>query len=530
MSDPLRIITSRAMREAEAQFMRETGVQAGTLMARAADALLRVSGELLDGGVRGRDVVIFCGPGANGGDGWALAWRLCDAGADVSVFAAALPAEGSAAALNYAECARRADRLRIAVSAEPQAYELPKRAELCVDARCGTGLARAPEGAYSRFIDTMRSLKRAGAAVLAVDIPSGLDGDSGALPGGADSVCPADATVTFQFLKQGQLFGAGQDLCGRLICADIGIPGSYAPAGTAELAELSQVRLPLRLHSGHKGTYGHALLAVGSRRYAGAAIMCAQGALRTGAGLITAACVQHVQPLLQQALPAVMADCVTEAPVLDDAAARALNAALEGKQSVCVGPGITRDASPSVIAAALESGLPAVLDADALNIIAQNDALAGMLHSNAVLTPHPGEMARLLRRKCADPLRDTADYAREHGCVVLLKGCATCVSDGARTSVICSGVPGMAAGGSGDVLSGVITALMAQGVPAYEAAVYGALLHGEAGAQAQAALGPGSMCATDIANCLAGAIKKITAPARAEFPARFEALRLEAEE
>ena len=529
----MRIVTPDEMRALEARYMADSGITSARLMGRAADGLLKAAIALM-----GRDewppremnipsetarligltAIVCCGPGANGGDGWALAWRLCDMHCAVAVLTVGEPQPGSAAHDNYLKCLKAGRAIRIIdlkqvgldgcedggqILAQMKAMlgDNIARAQLCVDAMFGTGFARAMSGAYLGMARLMLMLRAGGARVLAVDVPSGLSG----LTGEDMGACPADATVTFQFLKRGQLLKAGQDLCGRLICHDIGIPERYAPEDAPTYVQADDVSLPRRRHDSHKGTYGHLLMIAGSADYAGAALMAVSAALRAGAGLVSTACVRDIRQLMQLRAPEAMAMKATDADVLDEAAVERIAAALPGKTALAVGPGLTRRAAPEVVALALCSGLPAVVDADALNIISEHPELRGKLNKNHVLTPHPGEMARLLGRACGDPVEDARMLAKGCGCVVLLKGCATCISDGERAYMMNPGAPGMACGGSGDVLTGVIGALLAQGMEPVKAAVYGAMLHGRAGVLAQEKLGEYSMNAGDIIDGLPGA-------------------------
>lgn len=534
----MRIVTPGEMQALEARFMEETGVSSATLMGRAAEGMLEAAVDLMgrrdwpprDSAIppelprlTGLFSVVVCGPGANGGDGWALAWRLYDMNSDVLVLTVGTPRPGTAAHENYRECTATWRTVRVLDLAGAGLDECEDgemllehviglcgqamlRAQLCVDALFGTGLNRPLSGLYLGLGRMMGLLAERGARVLAADIPSGLNGDTG-LDGGA---CPANVTVTFQFIKRGQLLGAGQDLCGRLICHDIGIPETFAPAHAPVYVRPEDVHIARRRHDSHKGTYGHLMLIAGSEAYAGAALLSTRAALRSGAGLVTTACVAGLRPLLQLSAPAAMALVTTPAPAFDEASAARIAEALPGKTALAVGPGLTRQAAPAVVRQALMSGLHAVLDADALNLIAASPELRALVGPRHVLTPHPGEMARLLGRPCADPAADARALARELGCVVLLKGCATCVSSGTHTFMMTPGTPGMACGGSGDVLTGVIGALLAQGLTPVRAAVYGAMLHGRAGTLAQQRLGEVSMNAADLLDELPVAFMEAT--------------------
>ena len=325
----MRIVTPDEMRALEARYMADSGITSARLMGRAADGLLKAAIALM-----GRDewppremnipsetarligltAIVCCGPGANGGDGWALAWRLCDMHCAVAVLTVGEPQPGSAAHDNYLKCLKAGRAIRIIdlkqvgldgcedggqILAQMKATlgDGIARAQLCVDAMFGTGFARAMSGAYLGMARMMRTMRGGGARVLAVDVPSGLSG----LTGEDMGACPADATVTFQFIKRGQLLKAGQDLCGRLICHDIGIPERYAPEDAPTYVQADDVSLPRRRHDSHKGTYGHLLMIAGSTDYAGAALMAVSAALRAGAGLVSSACVRDIRQLMRPA-------------------------------------------------------------------------------------------------------------------------------------------------------------------------------------------------------------------------------------
>ena len=515
----MRVVTPEEMRDLEARFMSEKNISSDELMGHAAYGLMlaaidmfgRSDRGLKDDALKDTHAIICCGPGANGGDGWALAWRLYSMQCNVIMLYAALPKEGTAAHNNYLYCKKKCPKMGMidlnecGYSKCEDGNELIKllpddviystrRPLLCVDAMFGTGLDRPLTGAYLGMMRMLSALRDISKPILAADIPSGLSGLTGENMG----ACPADVTVTMQFIKRGLLLRSGQDISGKIICKDIGIPESYAPADAPIYVLPRDVHLNKRLHDSHKGTYGHLLIAAGSCDYAGAALMAVGAALRAGAGLVTAACVRAIQPLLQLSSPAAMAMCVTDGEVLGEDCLDKFGSALSGKNALVIGPGLTRRASPALIASALGSGLPAVVDADALNIISENSALRALLTPHHVLTPHPGEMARLLGHPCADPVADAKSLASELNCIVLLKGCTTCISDGTSVYMMNPGAPGMACGGSGDVLSGVIGALLAQGISPINAAIYGAMLHGRAGVLAEERLGAYSMNAKDI--------------------------------
>lgn len=332
--------------------------------------------------------------------------------------------------------------------------------------------------------------------VLAVDCPSGLNCDTGALD---PATLHASVTVTFAYPKWGHLQFPGVSACGVLTVADIGVPVDLAADIQVELAEPTEVSswLPYRPLDAHKGTFGKAMLAAGSLNYTGAALLSAAAAMRAGAGLVTLAIPSALQLALAGALPEVTWLPLPGSATHTAAGAAGLVAALAGYDALLVGPGLTttEDARGFVEALFGPQGLPpaswqgrTVVDADALNLLADLPDWPGRLPPNSILTPHPGEMARLTGLSVAEVngnrIAAARRYAAAWGHVVLLKGPHTVIAapDG-RASVLPFAVPQLATAGSGDVLAGVIVSLLAQGVPTFEAAVVGAYLHGFAGAQ-----------------------------------------------
>ena len=527
------LITPARMRDMEKRYFAETGTPSIDLMERASsalrDALIARYGE-------NRTFFFACGPGGNGGDGYACARLLAARGARCAVIPAAPPATPDA--IENLRRAREAGVMALSVddvsrSVSGRTSDVPSRwadgsggsapsadaPDVWVDALYGTGLSRAPEGDAARLIDLINAHRAAGGVTVAVDIPSGLNGATGR----AYSPCVhADLTVTFQFAKTGHWLADGLDLCGEIEVADIGIPAAFHPEDMAALMEDGDVTLPHRPRNTHKGRSGRLLIVAGSMGMAGAAALCAESALRGGAGLVTVAAPASVVPILQTLVPCAMA---LPMPERDGAfapeAADALADALAGVDAVVCGCGLSRRAAPEVVCAVLSCGKPALLDADALNLIAEDASLRPMLSLHHLITPHPGEAARLLGQVSGDPIAD-ALALRALGCAALLKGATTVIPMAGRAVLSASGGNGMATGGSGDCLSGLIGALMAEraaldggiGLTASHGndraarddaadltwiAAIGSHLHGLAGEAAQARLGARGMTARDIA-------------------------------
>lgn len=497
------MITPAQMRDMEQRYFAETGTRSIVLMERAAralcDALLRRFGP-------NRRVYFACGPGGNGGDGYACARMYAWAGGRCALFPAAPPASPDAVKNRQLALAAGIPEL------SPQGA--PEAPDVWVDALYGTGLSRAPEGDAAALIDRMNRDRDRGAAVVAVDIPSGLNGLSGA----AFSPCVrADMTVAFQLEKTGLRLGDGLDVCGEIEAADIGIPPEFLPDGLAALMEPADARraLPPKPRNAHKNMNGHLLIVAGSTGMAGAAAMCAQAALRSGVGLVTVACPESVLGIVQVLAPCAMALPLPEADgALSMEAADALRPALAGKHAVACGCGLSRRAAPDALRLLMTCGIPAVFDADALNLIAFNPSLKAALCRHHLITPHPGEAARLLGHGLTNPLSD-ALALRDLGCQALLKGATTTIAVGEGVWLSASGCAGMAKGGTGDCLSGLAGGLMAQfaaadtpmtGARLARCAATASELHGRAGEIAEAKRGIRGMTAMDIVEALPEAL------------------------
>ncbi|MDO4740273.1 MAG: NAD(P)H-hydrate dehydratase, partial [Eubacteriales bacterium] len=489
-----RIVTAMQMRALERAYMEKTDLSSDELMLRAARALTDELCVRL-GGAQGRICVFACGNGGNGGDGYAAARMFAEGG-------------GRSILLDVApELPRRPDAARMRRRALEHAnvwqgvdFASMPRPHAWVDSVFGIGLSRAPSEEIAALFERMEQDRRQGSLVLSCDIPSGLHADSGAAPG---AFVRADCTVTFEYPKPGHYLGRGMDVCGQLVVRSIGIGPSFLPQesiGLCEAADIAPACAP-RPHDSHKGTYGHLLVVAGSLGMAGAAALCTGAALRSGAGLVSVACPASIVPVLQTLEPCAM--CI---PLLEEngalcaGAVPALREALCGKSAVAIGPGLSRRCAPEVVRCALESELPLVLDADALNLLAQERSLLALLSERCLLTPHPGEAARLVG-PAAEPLQ-SLQALRSLGCTALLKGAATLVSGPEGVQMSTSGCPGMARGGSGDLLTGIAGALLARGFAPQQAACIASEAHGLAGERAAARIGETGMTAQDILGAL----------------------------
>ena len=505
-----RLISPKRMLECERAYFENTGVASIDMMEQAAHALLRRVIALAGGQKR---VYFACGPGGNGGDGYACARLWHAMGGSCRIFEA-MPPRAADAIENRSRAAEAG--IPIHNLAELDRFPAP---EVWVDALYGTGLSRAPEGAGADLILRMNSDRGQGAKVIAADIPSGLNGATGAR---YEPCVQADETVTFELAKFGHFLQDGLDLCGEVHIAPIGFAEdafeTERPEDLCCLFTPQDLRclFPPRTRNSYKNVYGHLLIVAGSFGMAGAAALCAQAALRSGAGLVSIACPESIVPILQ-----VLAPCAMCIPLKESGGAIGpgnediLHQALSGKTAVAIGCGLTQNVPEEIVRIVLESGIPAVIDADAINIISGSVKLRALLRSDHILTPHPGEAARLLGRRISDPIRDARELARL-GASVVLKGASRVVAGGRTTLVSASGSCGMARGGSGDVFTGILGAVLAAsgaGKAAYSAmlpmlAAAACEIHGLCGEMAQAKYGPRAANSADLIEFLPEVFQK----------------------
>jgi NAD(P)H-hydrate epimerase len=495
----------------------ERGILVLDLMERAGAGVARAALRLL-GGAYGRRTVVVCGTGNNGGDGLVAARLLHRRGVSVSAILLADPSGlGGPAAENLGRLDRAGVRW-CRFSAAGLRREVA-RADLSVDAIFGTGFHGAPEGPFAEAIGIVND----GPPVLAVDIPSGVDGATGAAGGAA---VRAEATVTFGALKPGLVFHPGAELAGVVEVADIGFPPDLVRSDVwlMEAADAAAL-VPTRPEEAHKRSTGTVLLVAGSRAMTGAAILATRAAYRAGAGLVTLALPESIVPVVQAALPEPVFLPVpqTEGGAISEDAWPALEERLEGVRAVAIGPGLSTDPSTGALVRRLvaESPVPVVLDADGLNAFAGRGTDLARRRSEAVLTPHEGEFARVTGPSGEDRVERVRAAARAFDCTVLLKGPRTLVAErSGSVSVNPTGGPVLATGGTGDVLTGTIAALVARGLPGADAARLGAYVHGAAGSIAGAVFGEGTTAADlpDLLPEAMGALLRARTPAMGTPP------------
>lgn len=480
----MRILTAAEARSVDTAAIDEFGIPGVVLMEHAARAVADAVRERLG---PGRRVAVVAGAGNNAGDGYAAARLLSFAGLDVRVIAVVPPEKLQGdAAVNAVIWSKAGGRTEPWVGDCLGGYGA---GDVIVDAIFGTGLARPPEGLFATAIGAINGASARGATVVAVDLPSGLSADTGRALGVA---VKAAVTVTFGALKRGLVLHPGAVLAGEVRVAEISIPPQAFARVSPPVRLLREASVRGLLHArqpdAHKGTFGHVLAIAGSEGKSGAAAMAALAALVGGAGLASVATRAAVVPqILAHAMELMAVPLDGDGP-LAMADADPLLAAAEGKGALLIGPGIPRGPETGTLIGRLlaEVDCPVLLDADALNALQGKTSLLKGAATEVVITPHPGEMSRLAGIGTAavqeDRIGVAQRFAREHSCTVVLKGAGTVIADAGGEVAICpTGNPGMATGGTGDILSGLIAALLAQGLPGFAAARAGVYVHGLAG-------------------------------------------------
>lgn len=514
----MKILTSQEMKRIDRIAIEELGIPGPVLMENAGLRVVRALRARFED-IAGERVCVVAGKGNNGGDGFVVARHLANSGGkpEVLLLAAKDEVKGDAA-VNL----RVISKMGIPVTEVRTAAEWKEaridvfHASIVVDAVFGTGLDKPLEGLYAAAVE---DINKSRGFKVAVDIPSGLSADT------FETIGPsvkADLTVALAAPKIAHIFPPAAERVGELVIAPIGIPPALFddPALKLEMVEEGALRrfFGKRKRDTHKGTYGHVLIVAGSVGKSGAAALAGRAALRTGAGLVTVATAAGVLPSVARGMAELMTEPLEETPKGTIAAAslpRAV-ALLKGRDAVLVGPGLTTDASTAEFVLGLLPKVksPCVVDADGLNIVAAEAGVLRRMAGPVVLTPHPGEFARLAGRSIADVLRHrlelVPEFAAAHKVLLVLKGYRTLVAgpDG-RVFVNPTGNPGMATGGTGDVLGGMIVAQLAQEKDALGAVLSAVYAHGLAGDVAADRLGEKALVAGDIVRFLPAALKAL---------------------
>lgn len=524
----MRVLTAEGMRLVDQRTERAFGISSEILMDNAgreiALALLRRRPDLAS-----RRVLIVCGKGNNGGDGITSARHLTALGVTPRTLLLCRRSDLKGAAA-WAAGKAASEGVPVEEVVEEADWTAKRRRlseyDLIVDALLGTG---TKGGATGRIREAIEAINASGCEVVSVDIPSGLDGSSSSVPG---PCVEADLTLALAALKIALVFPPASRYAGEVVVVDIGIPEAAFESEGSDLVFMDRgtasALLPWRDPSSHKGDYGHVLIVAGSRGKSGAAILMARGCLRSGAGLVTVASPASAQPIIAASVAEAMTEPLSETAsgAIARSALPKLRELVSTRDVLATGPGIGTDPETSKVLREMIAGFekPMILDADALNILAatRSGAIPGgsgplfRIGSPAVLTPHPGEAARLIglssKEIQADRLGAARRLANESGAVVLLKGHRSLTADPrGKVLVNPTGNPGMATGGTGDVLSGIVAAWLAQGLAPVEAAALSAYVHGAAGDIAARDLGMVSMTAGDLVERLPAAYLSIAA-------------------
>ena len=540
------VLDAASMKNVDSYSINTLGIPSVVLMERAALSVTEAIESKVKGNIH-TDIICVCGRGNNGADGLAVARQLYLKGYNVDVYI-----------INSHASTKEFDiQLNIIKNLGIECINSPDCSKygVIVDALFGNGLSRELAGEARIVVDTINkcstsvrsqytqnSDNNGNRLVVAVDIPSGISASTGVVMGSAVN---ADITVTFGFEKIGHILYPAASYCGKIIRKDIGFaqyPDMTRDIFTYDYSDISDM-LPLRKPDGNKGTFGKALVIAGSRLYGGAAVLSSRAAARIGAGLVRT--LTHISN--RTAVITGNMECIVDTYDTDEECGdfvknteTLVDKCICWADVVCIGPGLSMEESAVklVRSVSAKKNIKKLYDADALNIIAQykieldgsNDDVdyeAGgnsgnasykddMSDKNVVVTPHIGEMSRLTGLDIAviknNPIDTARTYSREHNCVCVLKDARTIVSDGERVYINMSGNDGMATGGSGDVLSGIITGLMAQGLTTFEASALGVYIHGCAGDEAALSNGKYSMVAGDIIDN----IKNVLIKARGE--------------
>jgi NAD(P)H-hydrate epimerase len=510
----MRVLNTAQMREADRRTIEDVGIPSLVLMENAGRqvvaAIETIHPDLLDG-----QVAILCGRGNNGGDGFVVARTMVQRGVDVSVFLIGQVSDVRGDARVNLDILGRLG-ITVVEIADGQAWELHlsevRDCDLIIDAIFGTGLNAPVQGLIESVVADVNA---SGIPVVAIDLPSGLSADT---PDPIGASIEAGTTVTLAAPKLPLVLPPGENRAGDIVIADIGIPSAIVDdvdGPRVELLTRSGTRelITPRTPDSHKGDYGHVLIVAGSPGKTGAAHLAAMGALRSGAGLVTVATPAVCLPIVATMAPEYMTVALDTVDALIEIA----------RDVIAVGPGVGQAPETRAFVKSLveHATTPLVIDADGLNAFADDpDRLTGREGRDVIITPHPGEMARLVGMSTDEVQANRLDIARNfavaHHVYVVLKGHRTLIATpDEKVFINPTGNPGMATGGTGDVLTGMVAACLAQLLDAEAACKLAVYLHGMAGDLADAHAGDLSMIASDLVEHIGAAVQELTASRRA---------------
>jgi NAD(P)H-hydrate epimerase len=502
----MKILPIEKIRDADAYTIRNEPISDLNLMERAATELYEW---IMANAHPERKFMIYCGMGNNGGDGFVLARLLAQHGREVELVVVKHTSKMSPSCLSNYKRAKKLGTIPIMEINDGQEIPVPGKNDLVVDALFGSGLTRPVEGFAAKVIETINDSK---AVVIAVDAPSGFFCDK-TNTGHKGAIIEADYTLTFQFPKFGFLFPENDKFVGLWEVLPIGLHPDFIREVEVRnhfivSGDCKSIYKP-RSKFAHKGTFGHGLLIAGGYGKMGAAVLAAKAGMKAGAGLITAHIPESGNPILQSAVPAAM---VT---LDEDPHAFTRHPDLNNFTAIAVGPGIgTGERTQTALKLLIqEAGTPLIFDADALNILAENKTWVPFIPKGSIFTPHPKEFERLIGPSADNFERNEMQraFSVKHQAYVVLKGAHTCISAPDGSCYFNStGNPGMATGGSGDVLTGILLGLMAQGYNALETCLMGVYLHGLAGDVAAEKWGFEALTANNITHYLGVAFKRLS--------------------
>ena len=502
----MKVVTAQEMREIDQQTIEQIGIPGAVLMEHAGTAVVRAIHQHFPECQR---IAVIVGKGNNGGDGLVVARQLAHAGQPIQIFLVSPPESFVGDALTNLQIAQNLDLPITLILSEDELKREESQiasADLIVDSIFGTGLRGGVHGFIAEVIEY---INETGKPVVAVDLPSGLSADTGI----AEGVCiQATYTVTIGLPKRGNLVHPGATFTGTLEVADIGFPKSVIGPQSIQInwTQPSHAArlLPSRPTHSHKGTYGRVFVAAASTGMTGAAALTSAGALRVGAGLVTLGAPKSLNAILEVKLTEVMTlplPETTEGALALEAKSHIIEAVERTKSVLAIGPGLSQQPETVALVHSLirESDAPTVIDADGINALSKSTEILSSLSPQTVLTPHPGEMARLIGGTVEALERDRIGiaqrFAETHNVTLVLKGAPTVVACGnGEVWINSTGNAGMSTGGMGDVLTGLIAGLIAQKVPAFDAAVLGVYLHGLAGDIVAESIGMHGLMAGDV--------------------------------
>lgn len=513
----MKIATAKEMAEMEERTFREYGISTLILMENAGLSIAEEVLALFKEDKRNKRILVIAGKGNNGGDGFVAARHLYNNNLDVRVFLLGEEKEIKGdAKVNFEILKKLGVKINI-LSREEDLQRLEVSlfyADVVIDAIFGTGFKGKTHGIAQKTIETINKSSK---TVISVDLPSGMEADSGKVEGNA---IKADVTVTFGLPKKGFFLKEGPNFIGKLIVKDISFPlalreNSNLNTNLLQTEELRGI-LPSRPYDGHKGTFGHLCIAGGSLGMTGAVALSANSALRSGCGVVTAAVPFSLNPILEEKMTEALTFPLREGEkgVIGVEAIEELSTLLKRVDALVLGPGLGRNKGQDLLLAHLlpQINVPTVLDADGLNALGGQTAILTQLKVPVILTPHPGEFSRLIGIPTAQIQENRIELARQWAMkwkvVLILKGAYTVVAfPEGEVYLNPTGNSGMATAGSGDVLSGIIGSFLAQGVEAKQAALLGVYLHGLAGDLALQDLGNRSIIAGDLVHYISAALK-----------------------